>query len=170
MLDVTRTLELSVGVLSIIPALAITFVADHSLATGLLVFSLWALVTGVTASQLLRRAGERAWRRSWQLTELAGVVGLVLWFLGNYTACNWLIGVWALGFAVLTFVFAGRDTRMVGVFTALLALAQLLMPVNPVVNVGVFGAYLVVLGVWLVIGALSPRATLESEGASAPHA
>lgn len=166
----TRTLELSVGVLSIIPALAITFVADHSLATGLLVFGLWALISGITASQLLRRAGERAWRPAWQLTETVGLGAMILWALGLFDSFNWLVGLWGAAFAALTLIRTRRNQLFIGVLTGALGLAQLLMPVNPVVNVGLLGAYLVVLGVWLVIGALSPRATLESEGASAPHA
>lgn len=161
----SRPLELSVGVLSIIPALVITFLPDHSLSTGLLLFGLWALVAGVTASQLLRREGERAWRSAWQLTESIGVVALILWATGLYDSFNWLVGFWAAAFAALTLIRTRRSQLFIGVLTVAFGLAQLLMPVNPVVNVGLLGAYLVILGVWLVIGALSPRGRVEEKEA-----
>lgn len=151
--------------LSIIPALLITFLPDHSLSTGLLVFAVWAWVSGITASQLLRREGERAWRRAWQLTGVVGVLALILWLTGVFDSFTWLVGFWGAAFAALTLIRTGRSQLFVGILTAAFGLAQLLMPVNPVVNVGLLGAYLVILGVWLVIGALSPRGRVEEKEA-----
>lgn len=152
-----RRVELTAGILAAVPGLAITFVSNHSLSVGLLVFGLWALVTGITVSQLLRRAGERNFRPSWQLTEAVGLVALVLWGFGQYWSYQWVVGAWAIAFAIITLVRTRRANLFVAALTGALGLAQLVMPVNPIVNVGLLGAYFVVVGVWLIIGALSPK-------------
>jgi uncharacterized membrane protein HdeD (DUF308 family) len=50
---------------------------------------------------------------------------------------------------------AARDWIAAGALTALLALVFVLLPLDPVTAVGLLGAYLVVLGVLLLIGGFS---------------
>jgi hypothetical protein len=54
-------------------------------------------------------------------------------------------------------VASARDWLVVGAATAVLALAFLVLPPHAVVSVGLFGAYLVMLGVYLLIAGLSLR-------------
>ncbi|MEF2976360.1 hypothetical protein [Subtercola sp. YIM 133946] len=52
---------------------------------------------------------------------------------------------------------AAKDWIAVGAFTALLALVFLIIPLDVVTAVGLFGGYAVIVGIYLVIGGLSLR-------------
>ena len=52
---------------------------------------------------------------------------------------------------------AAKDWIAVGDFTALLALVFLIIPLDVVTAVGLFGGYAVMVGIYLVIGGLSLR-------------
>ncbi|TFC41823.1 hypothetical protein E3T26_15505 [Cryobacterium sp. TMT1-21] len=154
--------------LAFVPAAAITFNANHSAQFGLVVFGAFALVSGVAVGLLSRRTLTDARERS--LFLLQGVVGMAAGALalafnaGGLGFFLYLVTVWAAvtGFLEL---YSGirarrrdpgdRDWLVVGAFTAVLALVFLLLPPNPVVSVGLLGAYLVMLGVYLVIAGLS---------------
>jgi uncharacterized membrane protein HdeD (DUF308 family) len=165
LLPVTR------GALAIVPSVVITFSQDHSAAFGLMVFGWWALVAGVVAGALSARlVADRVARWTFVangvLTATAGLVAIQLAGTGSagVAAFTFTVAVWAAVTGILELfagirargrVAAARDWLAVGGLTAALALAFVLLPLDPVTAVGLFGAYLVVAGVLLVIGGLS---------------
>ncbi|GLI27299.1 hypothetical protein ARHIZOSPH14_15410 [Agromyces rhizosphaerae] len=168
--------------LALAAAVVITFSQDHSTTFGLLVFGAWALATGLVVGALqLRLEADRSTRTLLTVASVVTVVSgiLALTVPAVLPMLYYVISVWA---AVTGFIelFAGlrtrgrhpasRDRVAVGAFTAVLAIVFLLLPPdNPVVAVGLFGAYLAMIGVFLGIAAFSIRwAALERE--SAPEA
>ena len=154
--------------IALVPAAAITFNADHSAEFGLLVFGVFALLSGLAVGLLSRRSLADPRERS--LFQVQGTVGAAAGILalvfhaGGLGFFLFLVSVWAAvtGFLEL---FSGirarrrdpadRDWLLVGAVTALLAVIFLLLPPNAVVSVGLFGAYLVLLGVYLAIAGVS---------------
>ncbi|WP_104194744.1 HdeD family acid-resistance protein [Cryobacterium sp. M25] len=154
--------------LTLVPAAAITFNADHSAEFGLLVFGAFALLSGLTVGLLSRRTLADPRERS--LFVVQGAVGVaagllaLLFHAGGLGFFLFLVSVWAVvtGFLELYSGIrarrrdpADRDWLLVGAVTALLAVIFLLLPPNAVVSVGLFGAYLVMLGVYLAIAGFS---------------
>ena len=178
------TVPLGRALLALIPAVVITFNANHSAEFGLIVFGSFALLSGVLLAVL-------SWRtlsdtREGTLFMVQGAVGVVVGALalvfhgGGLGFFLYLVSVWGAvtgflelysGVSVRGRSASARDRMLVGAATALLALAFLLLPPNVVVSVGLFGAYLVMLGVFLVIAALSLKwATAPEPRAVAPAA
>ncbi|MEJ3405699.1 DUF308 domain-containing protein [Rathayibacter sp. YIM 133350] len=162
--------------IALVPGIAIAFIPDHSAAFGLLVFGLWATVSGVVVGALVLR-GLSGLYRGLFLTNalLTAVVGLLALSLTDAGLAFYLflVSVWAAvtGFLEL---YAGvrqrnaanragersteaRDRITVGALTAVFALVYLLLPPNAVVAVGILGAYLVIIGVFLAIAGFSLR-------------
>ncbi len=175
-----RSVELVIAVVALIPGLGITFIPDHTAATGLLIFGVWALVAGVATFWMLGRlpAEQRSQGRqlAWGITALFGLVALVTLGLGQTGAMHLLIGAWGAVFGAVG-LLAWRVARtgqqhteapFVSLLTLVFGVAQLLMPPNSVVNVGLFGAYLAILGVWTGIGALSPQPNSSVGGPTTP--
>lgn len=161
-------MQLTIGSLAAIAGLVITFAQDHSAFLGLLVFGVWALTSALAVLAVLflyRTKLLGAWRVSaWAATAVAGVIAISI--PATPQAFALLTGIWALLFGVIQIVslFAGNGYRAKsgeGFFVAgaslILGALQLLMPINSVVNVGVLGAFWIVIGSWLIIGALSPN-------------
>ena len=112
-------------------------------------------------------------------TGVAGVLAFVLVGLqSTLSALLFLTIVWAAvtGFLELYSgmrargsstlpASVGRDWLTVGAFTAVLSLAYLLMTPNAVVSVGVFGAYSVIVGVFLAIAGLSLKWSIGARAA-----
>ncbi|HLP22673.1 MAG TPA: hypothetical protein VK139_01350 [Microbacteriaceae bacterium] len=157
--------SLAVGVAYAAPGFVVTFVPDHSLRLGL-----WLVVTWAAASVAARLFVDqsirlRPVRNGLVLGVLAGLASAAALALGKGEMFTWIIGLWALSLGASE-LFSGPDSdRFAGVLTLAFGTAQLIMPLNPVVNVGLFGAYLAVMGVWTIIGELSPDATPQREGA-----
>jgi uncharacterized membrane protein HdeD (DUF308 family) len=166
------------AVLAFIAAAFITFNRDHSAAFGLLVFGLFAIANGVVTVVLSRRTLNDPRDRSAFL--ISGVVGVLagavaLTFQGGGLGfLLYVVSVWAAitgflelycGLRVRGRSLLAKDWMVVGTATALLALLFLLLPPNAVVSVGLLGAYLVLIGVYLVIGGLSLKwsATTDSD-------
>jgi len=154
--------------IALVPAAAITFNADHSAEFGLFVFGAFALLSGLAVGLLSRRTLADPRERS--LFRVQGAVGVVAGLLalifhaGGLGFFLFLVSVWAAvtGFLELYSGIrarrrnpAERDWLLVGAVTALLAVIFLLLPPNAVVSVGLFGAYLVMLGVYLAIAGFS---------------
>lgn len=156
------------AVIALVPAVVITFNANHSAEFGLLAFGSFALLSGV----LLVVLGPRTLpdRRDRTLFAVQGGVGVVAGVLalvmhaGGLGFFLYLVSVWGAvtgflelysGVRVRGRAASARDWMLVGGFTAVLALAFLLLPPHAVVSVGLLGAYLVMLGVYLVIAGLS---------------
>ncbi|WP_353808077.1 DUF308 domain-containing protein [Agromyces sp. SYSU T00194] len=169
--------------LALVGAVVITFSADHSTTFGLLVFGAWAIATGLVVGALqLRLEADRPTRTLLTVASVATVVSglLALTVPAVLPMLSYVISVWAAvtGFLEL---FAGlrtrgwhaaaRDRVAVGAFTAILAIVFLLLPPdNSVVAVGLFGAYLAMIGVFLAIGAFSMRWAANDRGASPDQA
>lgn len=163
------------AVLAVVPAIAITFIADHSAGFGLLVFGLWALVSGLVLGALALRTLTGAPRTLFLVngvvSAVAGLLALSFQGAGGLALYLFLVSVWA---AITGFVelYAGirersraaragirspvaRDWIAVGTLTAVFALVYLLLPPNAVVAIGLLGAYLVIVGVYLAIAGFS---------------
>ncbi|WP_136708905.1 DUF308 domain-containing protein [Agromyces sp. H66] len=167
------------GALAVVPGVAIAFSQDHSAGLGLLVFGIWALVSGLVVGALALRDATVPGVRSLfavnaVVTVVAGILALTV--PGGLAFLLYLVSVWA---AVTGFVeiYAGlrsrgrtaaaRDWIAAGAFTALLAIVFLLLPPDAVTAVGLLGAYLVILGVYLVIGGFSLKWAAAPDRAAA---
>lgn len=190
------------AVLAFLPAIAITFIPDHSADFGLVVFGSWAVVSGVVLGALALRTLSGLARTLFLVNGIVTAVAglLALSFQGaGLPLYLYLVSVWA---AITGFVelYAGirergrtdralagtststnastdaaarrpsvaRDWITAGALTAIFAIAYLLLPPNAVVAVGLLGAYLVILGVYLAIAGFSlkwdgARVTPETE-------
>lgn len=172
------------GLLAVVPAVVITFSPNHSPELGLLVFGIWAVVSGLVVGALsLRLLAGRGIRSLVAINAVVTVAAglLALSVPGGLPFLLYLVSVWA---AVTGFVelYAGlrwrgrtaaaRDWIAVGAFTAILAVVFLLLPPDAVTAVGLLGGYLVILGVFLVIGGLSLKwaANQTADGSAAAGA
>ena len=157
------------GILALIAAAVITFSPNHSPAFGLAVFGAWAVVSGLVTGALgLRTVSDRVIRTLFAVSATTTVVAglLALTLPASLSLLTSLIGVWAAITGALELLGGlrarrrtpvARDWITAGAFTAVLALVFLLVPVDAVTAVGLLGAYLVLLGVLLVIGGFSSK-------------
>jgi uncharacterized membrane protein HdeD (DUF308 family) len=155
------------AIVALIVAAVITFNANHSAMVGLITFGAYALVAGVIMAVGSRYVADRVARRlllaQGIFSIIAGVVALILNGAGLgvflYTVSVWaaLTGFCELycGIRTRTQSAAARDWLLVGGLTAVLAIVFLLIPTDAVLAVGLFGAYAVIVGVYLGIGAFS---------------
>jgi uncharacterized membrane protein HdeD (DUF308 family) len=155
------------GLLAIVPATVITFSQNHSPELGLLVFGTWAVISGLVVGALsMRLVRARGIRSLFIVTAVVTVAAglLALTVPGGLPFLLYLVSVWAAvtGFVELFAVLrargrtaAARDWIAAGALTAVLAIVFLLLPPDSVTAVGLFGGYLVILGVYLVIGGFS---------------
>lgn len=155
------------AVVALVVAAIITFSANHSAAVGLISFGGFAVVAGVVTAVGARAVTDRV-VSSLMLAQgifsvVAGVVALVLSASGLgvflYTVSVWaaLTGFCELycGLRVRGRLAVSRDWVTVGGLTAVLAVVFLVIPTDAVLAVGLFGAYAVVIGVYLGIGAFT---------------
>ena len=175
------TVPVGRALIAVIPAAIITFNGDHSAELGLIVFGAFALASGL----LLVLAGPRtltvATDRSLFLIHgivsmLAGAIALGF-HAGGHGFFLFIVSVWGAVTGFLE-IYAGirvrkrslpaRDWLFTGIGTAVLALLLLLLPPNPVVSVGLLGAYLVYLAVFLPIAGLSLKWDAPRQQSSAP--
>lgn len=167
------------AVVAFAAGVAIALTSNHNARFGLVVFGLFALVSGILIASLSWRRLPDPVVRVYLIAQgglgiLAGILALALHTSG-LGLFLYLVSVWAAltGFMEL---YCGvrarskgpssRDWLTVGAMTALLALVFLLIPSDSVLAVGLFGAYAVILAVYLGIGAFSlkwgaQRATSE---------
>jgi uncharacterized membrane protein HdeD (DUF308 family) len=175
------TVPVGRALIAVIPAAIITFNGDHSAELGLIVFGAFALASGL----LLVLAGPRTLTvttdRSLFLIQgivsmLAGAIALGF-HAGGHGFFLFIVSVWGAVTGFLE-IYAGirvrkrslpaRDWLFTGIGTAVLALLLLLLPPNPVVSVGLLGAYLVYLAVFLPIAGLSLKWDAPRQQSSAP--
>lgn len=166
------------GLLALVPAAVITFSQNHSPELGLLVFGAWSIVSGLVVGALsLRLLDARGIRSLFVVNAVVTVsAGLLAMAVpGGLPFLLYLVSVWA---AVTGFVelYAGlrgrgraaaaRDWIAAGVLSAVLAIVFLVFPLDAVTTVGLLGGYLVILGVYLVIGGLSMKWAEASSAAA----
>ncbi len=158
---------------ALIVGLSITFIADHSALIGLIMLGAFGLATAavLVLTDVRMRRGEPLKLLHRGLAVITGIAGLLalLVVATTTTAGLGMLVLLVGGFAVLAggleLVWGirhrdrsalARDAVVIGAGT--LALAVVLAFVgDPVSAVGFFGAYAVVLGVFLVIAGLSAR-------------
>jgi uncharacterized membrane protein HdeD (DUF308 family) len=154
--------------IAVIPAVIITFNRDHSAQLGLIVFGAFAVASGLllvlASARTLTVAADRS------LFLINGIVsmvagGVALGFnAGGHGFLLFIVSVWAAvtgfleiyaGIRVRKRALPAKDWLFTGIATAALSLLFVLLPPNQVVSVGMFGAYLVFLAVFLPIAGLS---------------
>ena len=156
------------ALIAVIPAAIITFNRDHSSQLGLLVFGAFALASGLLLVLTGRRTLTVSADRS--LFLIHGIVSMIAggfalgFHAGGHGFFLFVVSVWGAVTGFLE-IYAGirvrrravptKDWLFTGIGTAALAMLFLLLPPNPVVSVGLFGAYLVFLAVFLPIAGLS---------------
>ncbi len=166
------------GILALVPAAVITFTQNHSPEFGLIVFGVWAIVSGLVVGALsLRLTVERGIRSLFAVGAVATVVAglLALTVPGALPFLLYLVSVWAAVTGIVE-LFAGlrargrtsaaRDWIAVGGFTAVLAIVFLVFPLDAVTAVGLLGGYFVIVGVYLVIGGFSLKWAAAPESAA----
>ncbi len=180
------------ALVALIVGFAITFTPAHSASFGLVAFGLFAVVEGaIVAAGAFGDRTERRSRGLFAvqgaLTVVAGIAALVLPG-GGVHYLVWVVSAWAVVTGALELVSgirargrvaAARDWMILGGLTLILAIAFLVVPPDysqalggiqqikgeltaSVVLVGMFGAWAIIAGVLLGIGAVSarsPRAT-----------
>ena len=165
---------------AVVPAVLITFTANHSPEFGLLVFGAFAFVSGVVVAVLSRRTlADSRERGAFLVQGVAGVVAgtLALAFHGGGLGFFlYLVTVWGIvtGFLELSSGIRARrrdpedrDWLVMGAATVLFALLVLVLPPNVVVSVGLLGAYLVMLVVYLGIAGFSLKWAVAAAAAPA---
>ncbi len=164
------------AVLALVVAILITFSPDHSAAFGLLVFGAFAVIAGLIVALTARRTlADRPTRTLFLVhgivSVLTGALALVF-STGGLGFFLYLVSVWAAvtgflelygGIRVRDRTAFSRDWIVTGAATAVLALVFLLLPPNAVVSVGLFSAYLVLLGVYLAIAGLSLKWAVSAD-------
>ncbi len=180
-------LVLARAVVAAIAAIVITFSADHSADFGLAVFGVFALATGAVLIAGARSAVAPGIHRTIFFVQgivglVAGIAALSLAWLG-LPLFILLVSSWAaitgflelyLGLRSRGRIEHARDWVFAGAFTALFAIVTILIPADfsqaytgpddierfltaAVIIVGALGAYGAILGIYLVIAALSLR-------------
>jgi uncharacterized membrane protein HdeD (DUF308 family) len=154
----------------LITGLFIAFTQNHTPQFGLVAFGILALVTSVSLGVLARGSVMTAQARGlhmWQalVSLVVGALALGLSQAGTLLLL-WAIVLWAVLVGVAE-VFAGwrlppgvgsrTDWMVQGVMTVVLALIVLTQQADSVAVVGFFGAWAIVLGVYLAIAGLSAR-------------
>ena len=156
------------AVVALVAAGVVTFNSNHSATFGLVVFGAYAVVGGLLVGILSwRSVADRTVRRLFVAQGVIGVIAGVLALALSTSGLGlflYLVSVWAAltGFLELYCGLrsrskdpSSRDWIIVGAFTAVLALVFLLIPSDSVLAVGLFGAYAVIVGVYLAIGGFS---------------
>jgi uncharacterized membrane protein HdeD (DUF308 family) len=150
-------------------AAIITFTANHHAQLGLLAFGGYALVSGLVTGLGAFTLSDRVSRRLFVSQGVFGVVAGVVALLASGAGLGvflYTVSVWAAltGFCELYCGIrsrgrhaAARDWLVVGGLTVVLALVFLIIPADAVLAVGLFGAYAVVIGVYLGIGAFTVK-------------
>ena len=155
---------------AIVVGLAITFTADHSPALGLAMLGAFglatALVLALTSVRMRRGEPLRPLHRGLAIIAgLAGALALVVLTTvgGGLALLLLLVGGYAVLAGALELVWGirhrdrsplARDAVVIGIGTLALAVVLALVG-DPVSAVGFFGAYAVVLGIFLLIAGLS---------------
>ncbi|GAA0990581.1 hypothetical protein [Subtercola frigoramans] len=155
--------------------LYLAFNLNHSSQVGLFVFGAFAVTSALLVSLLsLRVMAPGVIRRLFVTQAIVGLAmgaaalvfnsGGVPFFLYIVTLYASLTGFLELYSGLRSRTaqseserLSARDWIAVGSFTAILALVFLLLPLDIVTAVGLFGGYAVILGIFLVIGGLSLR-------------
>lgn len=165
-----------------VPGAVVAFIQDHSPAVGFTVVAIAAAGTGLAVLVAPSPAGNW-WSRTaavWSFgAAVVAIVGVAT--QGDGALLRIVIGAWALGVGVLEGLAwwrlrRARDTviarlaadhRTVMVMSLVFGLFALLVSGDDVVTVGMLGVYLVIVGVFLGIAAVSLRSAPASQSGRA---
>lgn len=175
--DRTWVVALVRAVVALLAGGFVTFDPEHSARVGLIVFGSYALLTGIVVGigAFVQKDALTKWFFVAQgaLGVVVGAAALVLNGAG-LAALLYGVSVWALltGFAELYCGLrnrrrsaSARDWMVVGALTVVLALVFLFIPPDSLLAVGLFGAYAVIVGVYVGIGAFTIKFGLAHEQA-----
>lgn len=188
--------QLTRAVPALVAGLVTTFIADHSAQFGLVVFGAFAVVSGVILGWGALQAEKRLLPLAQAIvTAVSGVAALVFNVAG--TGALFLIVITFAAVTGFMELYRGlrargrdplaRDWITVGALTSLLALAVLLVPADyaapwsvvdkgvaatgtltaQIIVVGIIGAYMILIGVYLVIAGFSSRWLARDETVAA---
>jgi uncharacterized membrane protein HdeD (DUF308 family) len=176
--DRTWVVALVRAIVALLAGGFVTFDPEHSARVGLLVFGSFALLTGIVVGvgAFVQKDALTKWLFVSQgaLGVVIGTAALVLNGAG-LAALLYGVSVWALltGFAELYCGLrnrhrsaSARDWMIVGALTVILALVFLFIPPDSLLAVGLFGAYAVIVGVYVGIGAFTLKFGLAHEQAT----
>ena len=177
-------LQLVRAIVAAAAGVAITLDQQHTAAFGIDAFATFAIVGGVVVASFwffADAAGRALWLIQGLVGIAAGIVTLVV-HEGGLGALLYGVSVWALltgalellggwrarraaGAASAPEALAARDRVVVGAATVVIAIVYLVIPADNRLDVGLFGVYAIVLGVFLAIGALSLKWAKPGEAA-----
>jgi uncharacterized membrane protein HdeD (DUF308 family) len=160
----------------LVTGLVITFTSDHSPVMGLISYGVLAVVSGVILGVLTLRTLTTPRDRSARLlfviqsvvSVVLGVLALVFTTAGSGAGLEPFVFVVGMNAAIGGFLElytglrskseAARDWAVVGGATVVLAVVTLLLPPSdPVLAIGIVGAYAIIVGLFLVIAGFSLR-------------
>jgi uncharacterized membrane protein HdeD (DUF308 family) len=160
----------------VITGLVITFTSDHSPLMGLISYGILAVVSGVIVGVLTLRTLTAPRDRSARLffliqsvvSVILGALSLAFSAAGHGAALEAFVFVVGMNSAIGGFLElytglrsknpAARDWTIVGAGTVILAIVTLLLPPgDPVLAIGILGAYAIIAGLFLVIAGFSLR-------------
>lgn len=154
----------------LIAGLVITFSGDHGAVVGLVVFLAYAfLVSPVLLVTIVMVPLTGIARTTMGIqaisTVSAGAVAAAT-LTGGLSALILVMSIWAAITGALELYAGlrcadravGREWLVLGGFTAIFAIVEAVLPLNDVYAVGIFGAYAMIVGLFLVIAGISLRA------------
>ena len=179
---------------ALILAVIITFSADHSSSLGLITFGFFGIVAGAVITAAALRSARGIPRSLFfvqgVITVLVGIASLAM-SAGGLPFFVLLLSAWAVVTGFIEFYLglrgrkserAARDWIFVGALTVVLAVVVLVVPPDfvqsyivegiegqltaSVIVVGTLGAYWAILGVYLVIAALTLKWAEDAPAAS----
>lgn len=150
---------------ALVAGLAVTFSANHSPLFGLIVFGIFAVLSGIAIVVFASAvSGDRALDVTQGIINCAAGSSALVFCSGSVEVYLFLVGSWAAlvgflefysGFRVRSRTVASRDATVIGGCGAVLALVFVLIPADSVLAIGLFGAYAVLLGTYSMIAGLS---------------
>jgi uncharacterized membrane protein HdeD (DUF308 family) len=163
---------------------AITLDQDHTAAYGIAMFAAFAIVGGLVVCAVFF-ATDAGGRVLWLVQGIVGIaVGIAALIVHSSGLGDLLysVSVWALLTGAVELyggwrarrasgeASAARDRVLVGALTVVLAIVYLVIPAEHRLAVGLFGAYAIVVGVYLAIGALSLKWARPAAETTESHA
>lgn len=155
---------------TLIAACVITFSGNHGPVLGLVVFLSFAFLVAPTLLLTIVMVPLTGVSRTMVgiqsiATIAAGAVAAAT-LTGGLTALTLTMSIWAaITGAVELYAgirctdrAVGREWLVLGAFTAVFAIVEAAIPLNDVYAVGIFGAYAMIVGLFLVIAGISLRA------------
>jgi uncharacterized membrane protein HdeD (DUF308 family) len=166
--------------IALVAGLTVTFSANHSPFFGLIVFGIFAALTGFATviipsdiptdrALAITRGVVSCTVGACALALCTGTADFYVFLVSSWAAAVGFLEVYA-GLRARPSTVASRDATIIGGLTAILALVLVLIPADPVLAIGLFGVFVMLLGTHSMIAGLSLRwAVANREGGSRPQ-